>query len=299
MPDVKDCRAFTSRRPAARVCALLVAPLACVLCLSAQARAQVVVEDDGEAPPPLKYVTPSERALLDAARDAKARTRLSLELAESRLSRATQLAAAGRFEQATCELGIYQALVADAVGRLRALGRNDDRTLDLLKRVELTLRAHAPRVETVRRMTPSEQAVHVRAAYEFVRRARAEALEGFYGGTVAQAEEISPRQQAAPPPFSESFARLHAAYDLLSNRVKAREAVPVLVELLADEEALVRSNAARGLGALGAEAQSAVPALIQTLKDRNALVRYSAAEAIHKIGRAAVPALDKALQGSQ
>ena len=296
MPDARPCHSFA----VARLAALALAPLAFLLLASTFARAQSIVlpEDEDESPPPLRYVTPAERVLLDDARDMKARTRVCLELAESRLSRATQLTLAGRFEAATAELGIYQALVAEAVGRLRAGGVvRDNRTLDLLKRVELTLRAHAPRVENVRRMTPSAYAAHVRAAYDFVRRARGEALEAFFGNTVAPSDEAIARQRAeAEARQPESFARLQKALDLLSDSRRAAEAVPLLVELLKDEEAFVRSNAAGGLGVVGAEAHPAVPALIRLLKDENALVRYSAAEAIRRIGTAAVPALSKASQ---
>lgn len=300
MPDARPLHSVNTRRTTRRLAAFALAPLACLLVAPPAARGQVViaVEEEDASPPPLRYVTPAERLLLDDARDLKSRTRVCLELAESRLSRATQLAAAGRFEAATAELGIYQALVAEAVGRLRADGRaRDDQTLDLLKRVELTLRAHAPRVEQVRRMTPSEYAAHVRAAYDFVRQARADALEAFFGNTVAPTDEAIARQRAeAAARRPESFARLERALDLLSDSRRAAEAVPILVELLKDEEAFVRSNAAGGLGIVGAEAQPAVPALVRLLRDKNALVRYSAAEAIHRIGTATRPAHDRASQ---
>ncbi|HYO63887.1 MAG TPA: HEAT repeat domain-containing protein [Pyrinomonadaceae bacterium] len=298
MPDASARRAFPTRRTATpRLVAVLFAPLALVLFHAPDARAQILVPDDDEAPPPLKYVPRAERVLLDGTRHDKERTRLSLRLAEARLASATHSAVAGRFEEATAELGIYQAIVADAVARLRARGRRDDETLDLLKRVELTLRAHAPRVESVRRMTPSEHAAHVRDAYEFVRRARGEALEAFFGNTVAPAGDVSaPRRAETGARRPESLARLQAALDLLSDRARVGEAVPLLVELLKDEEAFVRSNAAGGLGVVGPAAHPAVPALIGLLKDKNALVRYSAAEAIRKIGAAAIPALSRASQ---
>lgn len=303
----------SSRRqlfPAARgsLCALL---LLCVLSSVGEARAQVVVEPSAleEAPPPMKYLPPPERAALGATRDARERTRLSLEMAEARLQRASQLSEAARFAEASAELGIYQAIVEDAVGFLRLDANASNRMRDLCKRLEVTLRAHGPRIETIRRMTPHEESPNVRAAYETVRRARAEALNAFYGQTVMDEAPATPAPSKEAPgaqgagadsaepaaaPAPDSFARLHAAYKLIAGREHAKEALPELIALLKDGEALVRGNAAYGLGCIGPDAQAAVPALLDLLKDKNALVRYSAAEAIGKIGMAAVPALNKA-----
>ena len=299
--------------------------LACVLTCALggaarDVRAQGGVDTQEAAPPPMKYIPPSERALLNEARDAKARTRLSLELAETRLLRAAQYTGVERFEAASAELGIYQAIVEDAVRFLYESGKGDNRTRDLFKRLDLALRAHGPRIETIRRSTPSEDASNVRAAYDATRRARTAALNAFYGDTVMH--EASSRNETPSPVGAErravvssvassvaaleeeqqerrredSFSRLRAAYDLLAARTKAREALPELLALLKSEEAFVRGNAAHGLGCLGPEAETAVPALIDLLKDKNSLVRFSAAEAIRKIGLAAVPALNRASQ---
>lgn len=291
--------------------------LACALTGAARETRAQSSADSEEAAPPMKYIPPAERALLGEARDAKARTRLSLELAETRLLRAAQYTGVEQFDAASRELGIYQAIVEDAVRFLYRQGKGDNRTRDLFKRLELTLRAHGPRIETIRRSTPSEDAVNVRAAYDAMRRARTAALNAFYGDTVMR--ESPSREESAPASTQriavahiaasvaapeqeqarrreESFSRLRAAYDLLAAKSKAREALPELVALLKSEEAFVRGNAAHGLGALGAEAETAVPALIALLKDKNSLVRFSAAEAIRKIGLAAVPALNRSTQ---
>ncbi|HVF51131.1 MAG TPA: HEAT repeat domain-containing protein [Pyrinomonadaceae bacterium] len=277
----------------------------CALSPLASARAQQMqafAEAPEAAPPPMKYIPPQERALLDVhVRDAKARTRVSLDLAEARLLRAAQLTDAAQFDAASSELGIYQAIVEDAVSFLRRQANADNKTRDLCKRLEVSLRAHGPRIETIRRMTPSEDAPNVRAAYECTRRARSEALNAFYGQTVMDEPAVAeasnahaPATSQVAPPAVDSHARLRAAYDLLSVKAKAKEALPELIALLKDAEALVRGNAAYGLGCIGPDAQTAVPALLELLKDKNSLVRYSAAEAIAKIGLAAVPALDKA-----
>jgi hypothetical protein len=143
-----------------------------------------------EPAPAMKYVPASERARLAAEEsDAKDRTKLSLELAEARLAQAEQLTAASRFLEASGALGIYQALVADAIQYLQrngqpVKGKVPNKYRDLFKRVELALRSHGPRLETIRRQTPSEEATTARAVYEYVRQARATALESFYGETV-------------------------------------------------------------------------------------------------------------------
>jgi hypothetical protein len=138
-------------------------------------------------PPPMKFVSRSERTQLSAARDAKARTRATIELAEARLSRAEQLTAVQQFEAATTELGIYQGLVEDALNYLD--GADSKASRDTYKRLELALRAHCVRLEGIRRVTPSEYAVHVKAICECARNARAEALNGFYGDTVIRDAE--------------------------------------------------------------------------------------------------------------
>jgi len=133
-------------------------------------------------PPPMKFVSRGERTALSAARDAKARTRATIELAEARLTRAEQLTAGQQFEEASSELGIYQGLVEDALSYLDKLGPKKLR--DVYKRLELALRVHGARLESIRRVTPLEYAVHVKAICECARSARTQALNAFYGDTV-------------------------------------------------------------------------------------------------------------------
>src|SRR5438067_56752 len=52
--------------------------------------------DDLSAPPPMRYLPDEVRRQLEAERDPKARTRLSLELAEERLARVAEQANADR-----------------------------------------------------------------------------------------------------------------------------------------------------------------------------------------------------------
>ena len=83
MPRRISHACLSSALPLALGCALF------MLCTAA-ARAQQPPEvtlPPLPAPPPMKYVPDAARDQLGAARDAKARTRLSIELAEARLSR--------------------------------------------------------------------------------------------------------------------------------------------------------------------------------------------------------------------
>lgn len=145
-------------------------------------------------PPPMKFVSRSERTQLSATRDAKSRTRAAILLAEARLARAEQLTAGQQYEAASAELGIYQGLVDDALNHLDGI-ETKKRSRDIYKKLELSLRAHCARIEAIRRMTPAEHAVHVKAICELARNARSEALNAFYGDTVIS--EDSPEEKAS------------------------------------------------------------------------------------------------------
>jgi hypothetical protein len=149
------------------------------------ARAQDTQLPFAAAPPPMKYVPRGDRERLSSLSDPKSRTRTALELAEARLAHAEQLTAGGQYEAAADDLGVYQGLIEEA---LRFLGERAkekrDKTLDTYKRLELAVRGHSARLEAVRRLTPSEYAVNVKAVCQFARDARAAALNAYFGDTV-------------------------------------------------------------------------------------------------------------------
>jgi HEAT repeat protein len=307
---------------------------ACAGLLSAPCRAQEALGlEELEAPPPMKYIPQAERARLAAVRETKARTRLSLALIEERLENAERLTTSHHFDGAAAELGIYQALITDALDHLRAASSTANQNRDLYKLMDLTLRAQASRIDAMRRATPFQSATNVRAVYEHVERARTVALNAFYGEQVVTEEEAVPRKKnvrdAAAAAASQSFARLDEAFALLADKSKAQTAIPILIELLKDPDAFVRLDAAYALGFIGPEAHSAVPLLLTLLKDGEAMVRnnaayalgliradadrvvpelvklirdrdprvrFNAAEAIGRFGQAAVPALNKVTQ---
>lgn len=148
----------------------------------ADASAQDAQRDEG--PPPLRYMPEDVRARLAAASDAKARARLSMEIAEERLARAAQFADQDRFEAATGEIGVYEAVVEDTIRTLNPSGRANNKLRDIFKRIEITLRSHITRLETIRRVLPERHAVYLKDAINFVRDNRDMALAAFYSDSV-------------------------------------------------------------------------------------------------------------------
>src|SRR3712207_3085623 len=92
----------------------------CLLAVAAAYEAPEARAQDGHLPlisapaPPMKFVSRGERTQLSSARDAKGRTRATIELAEARLARAEQLTAEQKYIAASGELGAYQGLIEDA-----------------------------------------------------------------------------------------------------------------------------------------------------------------------------------------
>lgn len=155
------------------------------------------VEPDA-APPPMKFIPGDLRSRLSAEKDIKDRTKLGVQLAAERLASAEAHTQAENYDAAGIDLGIYQALINDAVKFIKQSGRRDNKARDNFKRIDLALREHTPRIEKIRRLTPAQSAVHVKAALDFVRQARTDALESFYGDTVLREPAIAPEQEQKP-----------------------------------------------------------------------------------------------------
>lgn len=192
-------------RPALSLRPLLTA-LVCATCLAAGAHAQVVTPTDSA--PPRKYVPDALKTQLSASKNIKERVKLTLALTEERLNAAASHTAAERYIEAGGEFGIYQGLVDDVLLFLQRANPEPRKLRDQYKRVELTLRAHVSRLETMRRMTPSDEAVHIRNCIEFVREARARALESFFDDSILRLPPEQKREEMkdgsaktdAPPP---------------------------------------------------------------------------------------------------
>jgi hypothetical protein len=174
----------------------------CLLTVAAAFVAPEARAQDGHMPflsapaPPMKFVSRGERTTLSATHDAKARMKATIELAEARLVRAEQLTAEQNYNAASAELGAYQGLIEDALDYMDDITKNDNKLRDTYKRLELALRAHCMRLEAIRRVTPSEYAVHIKAICECARNARSEALNSFYGDTVVPAATLHDEAKA-------------------------------------------------------------------------------------------------------
>src|SRR2546423_7356365 len=96
------------------VCAL-------IICGASSARAQQpdALVPPQPAPPPMRYIPEALRAELAGARDAKTRTRLSIDAAEERLLSAEQQTGGRHYHAAAAPLGAYQAIITDALPYLR------------------------------------------------------------------------------------------------------------------------------------------------------------------------------------
>lgn len=194
---------------------LCIAVFVCVPAVNAQEPEPLPTERPSPtplmAPPPIKIISKDERAQIDQAGDSKARIRATMDLAAIRLTRAEQLAKDGKYDDALTEVGSYEALIQDSLDFLKAMKRDSNKTRDLCKRVDIALRAHAPRLTTMRRETPLEFAVWIKKVEEFARAARTEVLNTFYGHTVVREPEKTktdksqekPTQSPTPTPKSD------------------------------------------------------------------------------------------------
>jgi len=139
--------------------------------------------DPNAAPPPVKVLSHTERSQLDSKQDLKERTKLALALMSTRLSKAEELNVKSEFTEMYNELGSFHALMDDTLEFLENAPRRD-KTLDNLKRFEMTLRSFAPRLGLIRRELPSEYDHYVKSLIRYLRDARSKAIEPLFGDSV-------------------------------------------------------------------------------------------------------------------
>ena len=160
-----------------------------LLCISLSINAQPpTIEDEDDfdpnaAPPPVRTMSNSERTQLDGQQGLKERTKLALALMSSRLSKAEELNAKSEFTAMYNELGGFHALMDDTLAFLE-MAPKKDKTLDNLKRFEMTLRGFAPRLALIRREAPQEYDHYVRVLLKYLRDARSKAIEPLFGNSV-------------------------------------------------------------------------------------------------------------------
>ena len=146
----------------------------------------VFAQDDPPetAAPPLRTVSKEERTQLAAITDLKARTKFALDLMNARLTQAEKLSSAGDLENMFRELGGFHGLLDNTLEFLEKQDQNNGKVLDNYKRFELGLRLFTPRIETIRRDLPTRYEEYVRKLGQYVRDARAKALDPMFGNTV-------------------------------------------------------------------------------------------------------------------
>lgn len=138
------------------------------------------------APPPFKMIVKEERAEIEQTTDSQKRLRLIIDFATTHLGRAEDHTAREDYEAASAEVGMYHALIENALAFLSTFKRDSNKTRDLYKRLEMALRSHGPRLTSMRRTTPLEFAVWIKQVEDFARDGRTEALNSFYGHTVVR-----------------------------------------------------------------------------------------------------------------
>jgi hypothetical protein len=183
-----------SASPRQRSALLIQATMACALTTVAAQQPRL---PQIPAPPPMLIVTRSDRAELQSANDPKARLRATFTLAEDHLKRAETATDQKKFEESLSELGRYLGLIDDVLAYIATLSRDKASTRDLYKHFEISVRPHIPRIAVMRRSTPVEYAMRLKDAEEYVKNARSEALDSFYGQTVLR-ERPAPEQSPTP-----------------------------------------------------------------------------------------------------
>ena len=149
------------------------------------------------APPPMHIVTRTDRSELDTTRDPKARLRTTMSLADDHLKRAETLTEQKKYEAASSELGCYLGLMDDLRAFIASMNRDKSATRDLYRHFEISVRAHIPRIAIMRRTTPVDYATRLKDAEEYIKDAREEALDSFYGQTVLR-EKPAPEKTPSP-----------------------------------------------------------------------------------------------------
>jgi hypothetical protein len=152
---------------------------------------QAVIQDL-TTPPPVKVISSAEREQLNASKDVKSRVKLSIVLAEAHLVKAEAQTTERAYDSALGEAARYWAIIENAFAHLRSLPSPNNKYRDVYKKLELSLRAHGPRLSTIRRSMPAEYAVWLKEIEEHARSGRTEALNSFYGETVVRDTQALP-----------------------------------------------------------------------------------------------------------
>lgn len=156
--------------------------------ISGSALAQDEMPPDA-APPPVKFLSAEEKKLLDSEKkDVKDRTKLALKLMDARLKAAEAASESGKFDEMFEELGVFHGLMDNTLefltGSSEGSKKISGKVLSNFKRFEIGIRAFTPRLELIRRSSPSSHEYYVRTLLKQLRDARTRATEPFYGDSV-------------------------------------------------------------------------------------------------------------------
>lgn len=185
MPGFGRCKIFSnlaSNRSAGPGFLLIVfAAGIAILAASSNAKAQDEPFDPNAAPPPIKRMSKDEQKRLDAADGPKSRVNAAIDLMESRLSSAESEASAGRYDAMFVHLGAFHAIMSDTIDFLYEATKRREKVFDSLKRIEIKLRAFAPRLALLRREIPPAYDHYVRELLKYLRETRSKALDPLFG----------------------------------------------------------------------------------------------------------------------
>lgn len=138
---------------------------------------------DDVAPPPLRIISKDEKDQLAAETGTKDKTSLYLTFLDLRLKKAEDLSSKDSFADSMNQFGVYHGLLEGLMEFLKAENKSS-KALGGFRKIEMTLRAHNVRIETVRRVMPYQYAYHVTRLQRYVRRSRAEAAESLFSDSV-------------------------------------------------------------------------------------------------------------------
>lgn len=139
-------------------------------------------------PPPLKRMSEGEQKQLSAVNDVKKRTKLALDLMDTRLLNAEKAFTADDYREMYVNLGGFHAIMDDTLTFLEGRSQSRRSVLYNYKRLEIGLRKLAPRIQLLRRDLPVRYDPYLKALVKNVRDARDRAIEPLFGDSFAEAE---------------------------------------------------------------------------------------------------------------
>jgi len=143
-----------------------------------------VPNDDDLAPPPLKLLSQDERSRLGAETEVKRRTKLALELMDTRLKQAERLHTSEGYDEMFVQLGAFHGLMDNMLDFLNKSDKDSGKVLNNFKRFEIGLRGFTPRLQMIHHDVPTRYEQYVRNLIRNLRMARARAIEPLFDDTV-------------------------------------------------------------------------------------------------------------------